>query len=117
MPAEQPSDRGICRVGTQSKSEVPAPGTHRRHTFGSVPPELDDGAAALEALHQGIEPVDGLVRPVLEEAAVPGQREGDAVVAGPLGDLTDVAPGGHQDGHEAVPQAVEGEAVEASALD
>ena len=64
---------------------------------------------------EGVEAIDRLIGPVLEQAAVAGQSEGHAVVAGPLGDLADVAAGSDQDGDEAVPQTVEGEAVEAGA--
>src|SRR4051794_22123910 len=90
MPAEQASDQALCTSADQPGGRATRAGTHPGHTSGSLLPELDDRTAALEPLHQGIEPVDGLVRPVLEEAAVPGQREGHAVVAGPLGDLANV---------------------------
>lgn len=40
---------------------------------------------------EGVEAVDGVVGAVLEQSAVAGQGEGDAVVAGPLRDLSDVA--------------------------
>ena len=46
-----------------------------------------------------------------------GQRERDAVVAGPLRHLPDVTAGRDQDRHKAVPQAVEGDAGDPSTDD
>jgi hypothetical protein len=51
---------------------------------------------------QGIEAVDGIGGAVLEQSAVPGEGEGDAVVPGPFRHLADVAAGGNQNRDEAV---------------
>jgi hypothetical protein len=40
---------------------------------------------------KGVEAVDGGVGAVVEEAAVAGEGEGDAVVAGPFGNSADIA--------------------------
>ena len=69
----------------------------------------DTSGTQLLTAQQRIEPVNGSIRAVLEQAPVAGQGERNAVVTGPLGDLPDIAPGRDQDGHEAVPQPVEGE--------
>jgi hypothetical protein len=50
------------------------------------------------------------VRTTLEEPAVAGQRERDAVVSSPLRHLPDVASSRDEDCHEAVPEAMEGDA-------
>jgi hypothetical protein len=42
---------------------------------------------------KGVEAVDGGVGAVVEEAAVAGEGESDAVVAGPFGDFADIAAG------------------------
>jgi hypothetical protein len=66
---------------------------------------------ASPAAKQGVQTVDRVGRAVLEQPAVAGESEGNAVVSGPFGYLANVAPCGHQDGHEAVPQSVERKAV------
>ena len=58
-----------------------------------------------------------LSRPRPQQTAVSGEGEGDAVVAGPFRHFADVAAGGHQNGHETVPEPVERDVVEAGALD
>src|SRR5687767_14038127 len=73
--------------------------------------ELEHVVWVLRAVsQQRVQTVDRRVRTILEEAAVARQGECDAVVAGPFRHLADVAASCDQDRHEAVPQAVEGDA-------
>src|SRR4051794_3134427 len=78
---------------TIRRSDRPQPGRTRR----SAPPQLGHRSAALKGLQEGVEPIDGLVGPVLEQPAVAGQGERHTVVTRPLRHLADVAPGGDQD--------------------
>lgn len=66
---------------------------------------------------QRFEPVNRLVRTILEQAPVARQRERRSVVTGPLGDLPHVASSGYEDRDEAVPKTVKGEPVQSCALD
>ena len=67
------------------------------------------------ALEKCVKAVDRGIGAVLEQSAVPRQRERDAVVPSPLGYLAYVTACGHHDRYKAVPKAMEGDVVQPSA--
>ncbi len=64
------------------------------------------------AVEKCVKAVDRGVGAVLEQSAVPRQRERDIVVPSPLGDLAYVTTGGHHDRDKAVPESMEGDVVQ-----
>jgi hypothetical protein len=66
------------------------------------------------AAKECVQAVDSLGGAILEQSAVAGEREGNAVMSGPFRHLANVAPSGNQNGHKAVPQTVKCDAVQAS---
>ena len=64
------------------------------------------GSGAL-AVKKCIKAVDRGIGAVLEQSAVSRQRERDAVVPSPLGDLAYVTTRGHHNRDKAVPESVE----------
>ena len=62
-----------------------------------------------------VKTIDSGISAVLEQSAVPRQRERDAVVPSPLGDLAYVTARGHHDRDKAVPKSVEGNVVQPGA--
>ena len=69
------------------------------------------GSGAL-AVKKCIKAVDRGIGAVLEQSAVSRQRERDAVVPSPLGDLAYVTTRGHHDRDKAVPKSVEADVVQ-----
>ena len=67
------------------------------------------------ALEKCVKAVDRGIGAVLEQSAVPRQRERDAVVPSPLGDLAYVTARGHHDRDKAVPKSMEGDVVQPGA--
>ena len=65
----------------------------RRRTRDAQPSSSVGIPAVGTAAEQSVEAVDGRLRAVLEQTAVPGEREGHAVVPGPLRHITHVAAG------------------------
>ena len=72
------------------------------------------GSGAL-AVKKCIKAVDRGIGAVLEQSAVSRQRESDAVVPSPLGDLAYVTSRGHHDRDKAVPKSVEADVVQPGA--
>ena len=72
------------------------------------------GPGAL-AVKKCIKAVDRGIGAVLEQSAVSRQRERDAVVPSPLGDLAYVTTRGHHDRDKAVPKTVEADVVQPGA--
>ena len=69
------------------------------------------GSGAI-AVKKCIKAVDRGIGAVLEQSAVSRQRERDAVVPSPLGDLAYVTARGHHDRYKAVPKCMEGYVVQ-----
>jgi hypothetical protein len=69
------------------------------------------GSGAL-AVEKCIKAVDRGIGAVLEQSAVSRQRERDAVVPSPLGDLAYVTTRGHHDRDKAVPKSVQADVVQ-----
>ena len=69
------------------------------------------GSGAL-AVKKCVKAVDRGIGAVLEQSAVSRQRERDAVVPSPLGDLAYVTACGHHDCYKAVPKSMEGDVVQ-----
>ena len=72
------------------------------------------GSGAL-AVKKCIKAVDRGIGAVLEQSAVSRQRERDAVVPSPLGDLAYVTTRRHHDRDKAVPKSVEADVVQPGA--
>ena len=72
------------------------------------------GSRAL-AVEKCVKAVDRGIGAVLEQSAVSRQRERDAVVPGPFGDLAYVTTCRHHDRYKAVPKSVEGDVVQPGA--
>src|SRR5215208_4201848 len=64
------------------------------------------------AVEKCVKAVDRGIGAVLEQSAVPRQRERDAVVPSPLGDLAYVTTRGHHNRDKAVPKSVEADVVQ-----
>src|SRR5215203_273493 len=64
------------------------------------------------AVEKCLKAVDRGIGAVLEQSAVSRQRERDAVVPSPLGDLAYVTARGHHDRDKGVPNSVEGYIVQ-----
>jgi len=64
------------------------------------------------AVEKCVKAVDRGIGAVLKQSAVSRQRERDAVVPSPLGDLAYVTARGHHDRYEAVPKSMEGYVVQ-----
>src|SRR5215213_10411038 len=64
------------------------------------------------AVEKCVKAVDRGIGAVLEQSAVSRQRERDAVVPSPLGDLAYVTSRGHHDRDKAVPKSVEADVVQ-----
>jgi hypothetical protein len=69
------------------------------------------GSRAL-AVEKCVKAVDRGIGAVLEQSAVSRQRERDAVVPSPLGNLAYVTTRGHHDRYKAVPKSMEGYVVQ-----
>jgi hypothetical protein len=109
---------GTTLVGAERLSVAGLRPGHIRDTLGLLPPpQLHNAARASALAEQRIKTVNCGLRAVIKQAAISGQGKGNAIVPGPLGDLTNIAPGRDQDRDKAVPKAMEGATIQACPVD